>query len=226
MRTVFGLFGSLLLLACLVEPAAADGMHPLNGGGGSFTFAPTPPQMQFHGFMGQDRFVPQRVLRGQALTRQFFLVNPGPVPPLNGTIVPPFSVGSAVNIDRFDNRLFIRKHRFAFGHDRFHQFHRFNRFPGVFPVQPFVFLEEGPNQVVILGNDSEEESDLEATAPEAPPVAPAKPTWRSGKSALTGTLEKPRVIVVSPAPESGSVQIFAPSNKPVHAPQVVEVPAQ
>jgi hypothetical protein len=224
MRTIFGLFGSLLLLGCLAAPAEADGMHPLNGGGGSFMFAPTPPQMQFHGFMGQDRFVPQRVLRGQALTRQFFLVNPGPVPPLNGTIVPPFSVGSAVNIDRFDNRLFIRKHRFAFGHDRFHQFHRF---PGVFPVQPFVFLEEVPNQVVILDNPGVvDEPDFEAAAPESPVIAPAKPTWRSGKSALTGTLEKPRVIVVSPAPESGSVQIFAPSNKPVHAPQVVEVPAQ
>jgi hypothetical protein len=219
MRTALAALSLLGCIAAFAAPAAADGMRPLRGGS-AFMFAPTPPL--FHGFSGQNRFIPHRFPQ-----RQFF-VNPGPVPPLNGTIVPPFSVGGTVTtIDRFHDPFFFRRHRFAFEHDRFHQFHRFHQFPGVFPVAPFVFFEEVPNQVqVFVDPNAVDEADVEDTAPEAPVIAPAKPTWRSGNSALTGTLEKPRVIIVSPAKESGSVQIFAPSAPSGHAAQVVQVPPQ
>jgi hypothetical protein len=224
MRAVLRLFGSLLLLSCLAVPAAADGMRPLGGGAAPFMFAPTPPRPQFHGSMGQNRPIPRHILQGQ-VTRQFF-VNPGPVPPLNGTIVPPFSVGGTVTgIDRFHNPVFFGKRRFVVGDDRFHRFHRFRRFPGVFPVVPFGFFEDVPDQVVVFADTNPEvDSGLEATTAEASVIPPAKPTWRSGKSALTGTLENPRVIVISPAQQSTNAQILTPSTRPMHAPQVVEVP--
>jgi len=219
MRTAFAALALFGFIAALSAPAAADGMEPL-GGGSAFMFAPTPPH--FPAFVGQSRFIPHRFAQPQ------FFVNPGPVPPLNGTIVPPFSVGGTVtSFDRFHDPFFFRRLRFAFEHDRFDRFHRFHRFPGVFPVAPFVFFEEVPSQVeVFVDPNAAEEADVEDTPPEAPVIAPAKPTWRSGKPALTGTLEKPRVIVVSPTQQSGSVQIFAPSPPSGHAAQVVEVPPQ
>jgi hypothetical protein len=185
-------------------------------------FAPTPPQ--FHGFVGgfigQNRFFPRR---------QFFM-NPGPVPPLDGTIVPPFSAGGVVTgLDRFHDPFFFRRHRFAFEHDRFHRFRRFDEFLGVFPVAPapFFFFEEAPSETeVFVDPNAADEAVLEDNPPEAPVVAPAKPSWRSGKPALTGTLEKPRVIVVSPTEGSGGVEIFAPSPPSGHGAQMVEVPPQ
>jgi len=220
MRAVFRLFGFLLFLASLATPAAADGMRPLSGGSSPFMGAPAMPHMQFRGFIGQNRFIPQHFPQGRSL------VNPGPVPPLNGTIVPPFSVGSmATNFDRFHDPFFFRRHRFAFEHDRFHRFHRFHAFPAVFPVAPFVFLEEVPNQNEVFDPNGEDGADVESTAPDASVAPPAKPTWRSGKSVLTGTPEKPRVIVVSPAQEPGSVQIFAPSGgSSTQTSQIVEIP--
>ena len=142
--------------------------------------------------------------------------------------MPPFSAGSSLTaVDRFHDPFFLTRHRFAFAHDRFHRFHRFHQFPGVFPVAPFFFFEEAPNQVeLFVDPNAEDDANSEANAPQAPVIAPAKPTWRSGKPALTGTLEKPHVIIVSPAKESGSVQIFAPSAPSAHVAQVVEVPNQ
>src|SRR5262245_21279767 len=108
MRAVLRLFGSLLLLSCLAVPAAADGMRPLGGGAAPFMFATTSPRPQFQGSMGQNRPIPLHILQGQ------FFVNPGPVPPLNGTIVPPFSVGGTVTgIDWFHNPIFFGKRRFV-----------------------------------------------------------------------------------------------------------------
>ena len=223
MRALFGLFGSLLLLACLVGPAEADGMRPTNGGRGSSMFAATPPPLRFQvPMIGHGRpFIPDRIVRGQALTRHFIIMNPGPVPPLTGTIVPPFSVGDAVH-----DRRFMREHRFAFvvfpGH---HHLDRFHRFQGAFTTAPFSMLEtELPDQVEILGDADEAGTSVaEANLPDAP-ARPAEPTWRSGQPVLTGTLEEPRVIVVNPARESQNVRIFTPSTGP--APQIVEVPAQ
>lgn len=243
MRTLFGWFGLLLLLACLAAPAEADGMRPLNGGRSSSMFAPARPLLRFHGPMiGHDRpFIPRRVVRRQALTRQFTIVNPGPVPPLTGTIVPPFSVGGTVhtNIVGLGNRLVIRKHRFASGtfpgHDKRDRFHRFHR---GFPVVPFFLFGEMdfPDQIEMPGGTGEEAgtSVVEATPPSAPAQSVARsagPTWRSGRSVLTGTLEKPQIIFVSPVHESRTVRIFAPSNEQqgkagAPAPQMVEIPAQ
>ena len=177
----------------------------------------------FHGFSGQNRFI--RTASAASVLRE------------------PWSCAAAQWNDRaaffggrhsrqlrsivFTIPSSLRRHRFAFEHDRFHQFHRFHQFPGVFPVAPFVFFEEVPNQVqVFVDPNAVDEADVEDTAPEAPVIAPPKPTWRSGNSALTGTLEKPRVIIVSPAKKSGSVQIFAPSAPSGHGAQVVEVPNQ
>lgn len=243
MRTLFGWFGLLLLLSCLAAPAEADGMRPLNGGRSPFMFAPARPLLRFHGPMiGHSRpFIPRGVVRRQALTHQFTIVNPGPVPPLTGTIVPPLSVGGTVhtNIVGLGNRLVIRKHRFAFGtfpgHDKRDRFHRFH---GGFPAETFFLLGEMdfPDQVEMLGDTGEEArtSDVVATPPSAPVQSVARsagPTWRSGRSVLTGTLEQPQIIFVSPARESRKVRIFVPSSEQqgkavAPAPQVVEVPAQ
>jgi hypothetical protein len=221
MRTLFGLFGSLLLLTCLAMPAEADGMRPLNGSRSPFMFAPTPSHLRFSGPMiGHDH-----PFRGQAFTRPFTMVNPGPVPPFAGTIVPPFSVGGTVhpNIAMFP------------GHDQRDRFHRFHR---GFPAEPFFLPGETdfPDQVEMPGDTGEEARtpDVEATSPSAPDqsvAGPAAPTWRSGRSVLTGTLEEPHIILVGPARESREVRIFTPSSEQqgksgAPAPQIVEVPAQ
>jgi hypothetical protein len=233
MRTLFELFGSLLLLACLVAPAEADGMRPLNGGRGSFMFSPASPILRFHGpLIGHGRpSNPHRIVQGPGLKRQFIIVNPGPVPPLTGTIVPPFSVGGVhMHIVGLDDRLFIRKHRSAIG--MFPGDHRRDRFHGGFPAEPFFLLETTlPDETKMFGDGGEDAgaSLVEATSPDAPiqgVAGPAEPTWRSGRSVLTGTLEEPQVIVVNPAGESRNVRIFTPSTDPAHAPQIVEVPAQ
>jgi hypothetical protein len=219
MRTLFKLLGSLVLLAVLATPAGADGMRPLNGGRGSIMLAPTPPLLRFHGQTTEHdhQFIRRHIARGQA--RQFIIVNPGPVPPLTGTIVPPFTVGHTVH------------HRFAFG--RFPMDHRrghFHRFHQGFPVGPFILLET-PAQTEMFGDVGEGagNSVAEASSTEAPAqsaAAAAKPMWRSGQSVLTGTLEEPRVIVVNPSRDSRNVRIFAPSTELMRAPQIVEVPAQ
>ena len=232
MRTVSGIFGSLLLLTCLAIPAAADGMRPL-GGGSPFMSAPTPPRMQFHNpAMSHGRVMSGGVFRQQP----FIIVNPGPVPPLTGTTVPPLSVGNAVNgtIAGFGNNLVIGKRRFVLGtlpddHQRghFRRFHRFHRFQrGFFPVVPFAFFDtQSPDQVVIVGDVAEYAgTDIETPAPETSAIPPAKPTWRSGKSVLTGTLDQPRVIVASPSSASEKSQKPASGSEPKRIPQIVEVP--
>ena len=57
MRTALAALSLLGCIAAFAAPAAADGMRPLRGGS-AFMFAPTPPL--FHGFSGQNRFIPHR----------------------------------------------------------------------------------------------------------------------------------------------------------------------
>jgi hypothetical protein len=229
MRTLYGFFASLLLLACLGTSAEADRMRQHNGGRSSL-FAPAP----FGLMIGHNRpSIPRHVLRGQAFTRKLTIMNPGPVPPLTGITVPPFSVGGTVHTDMigFGERRTFRKHHFrhqAFlGHGRNHRFHRFH---GGFPAEPFFLFAEMhfPDQVEIL--DVTEEAPVVAAALPSAPVhsvaGPATPTWRSGRSVLTGTLEEPQIIFVSPARESRRVRIFAPSGERAPTPQIAEVPAQ
>lgn len=216
-------------------------MRPLNGGHSPFMFAPARPLLRFPGpRVGHDRpIISRRVIRGQALAHQFTIVNPGPVPPLTGAIVPPFSVGGTVhtNIVGLGNRLVVRKHRFAFGtfpgHDKRDRFHRFH---GGFPIVPLFLLGEMDFQVEMPGHtDEEARAPVVAAIPPSAPVQSvtrsAGPTWRSGRSVLTGTLEEPQIIFVSPARESRKVRIFAPSSEQqgkagAPAPQMVEVPAE
>lgn len=206
-------------------------------------FAPARPHLRLHGAMiGHDRpLVSRRAIRGQAFTRQFVVVNPGPVPPLTGTIVPPFSVGRSVHADivGLDIRLFIRKHRFVFGttfhgHGKRHHVHRFH---GGFPVEAFLLLNgiDFPDQVEVsrdVGTDPG--TPIVRVTPPSASVQkmprPAVPTWRTGRSALTGTLERPQVTFVSPVRESREIRIFAPGNDQdkadAPAPPVIEGPAQ
>ena len=241
MRTLIGWIGLLLVLACLATPAEADRMRPLNGDRSSFMVAPARPHLRFHGArIGHDRsFVSRRAIRGQAFTRQVVVVNPGPVPPLTGTIVPRFSVGRTVHttIVGLDNRLFIRKHRFAFGtfhgHDKRHHFRRFH---GGFPVETVLLLNaiDFPDRVEVSRDMDVDPGTLIVLV--TPPSAPAQkvarstgPTWRSGRSVLTGTLERPQITFVSPVRDSKEVRIFAPSSEQDKAnappPPTVEGPA-
>jgi hypothetical protein len=192
--------------------------------------------------IGHDRpFFPRGTVRGQALARHFIIVNPGPVPPFTGTIVPPFSAGGTVhtNIVGSGDRLVIRSHRFALGmfpdHDQRHRFHRFR---GRLQVERLILGGETelPDQVETPGDTREEvwTPAVEATPPNVPlqsAAGPAAPTWRSGRLVLTGTLEAPHIIFVGPARESSDVPIFTPGSEPqgkarAPAAQIVEVPTQ
>ena len=220
MRTLFGLFGSLFLFACLAAPAEADGLRPSNGGPSPFMFAPAPRVPRDPGPMLEH----DHPFRGQAPSRPFAIVNPGPVPPLTGTIVPPFSVGGTVhpNIAMFP------------GHDQRDHFHRFDR---SFPAEPFSLPGETdfPDQVGIPGDTGQEAGtpDVAGTPPSAPEqgvIGPATPTCRSGRSVLTGTLQEPHIISMGPPRESRDVRLFTPSERQGKAcppaPQMVEVPAR
>src|SRR5262245_61810008 len=98
MRPLPGLFASLALLACLAAPAAADqlrfatgGMRPLIVTTPRAVLVPGPIVIPHHSFRSSP------FVQGQVILRQTPVINPpnpGPVPPLTGTIVPPFS-GSA-----------------------------------------------------------------------------------------------------------------------------------
>ena len=205
------LLGSLLLLAHLATPAEADGMRPLNGVHSPFMFQSP--------MIGHDHlFIPRHVVRRQALMPQFTTMNPGPVPPLTGTIVPPFSVGGMVGTFRNQRNRFLHFHR-------------------GFPGEPLFFLGERElqDQAEMPGDTGEESGGavVEATPPNIPDqsvAGPVAPTRRSGQSVLTGTLDEPQIIFVSPARESTDVRIFAPSGEQhgaanAPAPQIVEVPA-
>lgn len=74
MRMILALMAGMALAAALPEAAAANGTRPFRGGGQSFMFAPSPSHLLFHGFAGQNWFIPHRFAQPQ------FLVNPGPVP--------------------------------------------------------------------------------------------------------------------------------------------------
>jgi hypothetical protein len=229
MRMLLGFFGSLLLLACLGTSADADRMRHHNDGRSSM-FAPAP-----HGpALGPDRrSISRHVLRRQAVTRPFRIGNPGPVPPLTGTTVPPFSVGGTRHTDiiGFKERRHLGKHHFrhqAFlGHGRNHRFHRFH---GGVPAELFFLFAEthSQGQVEIFVDAGKAPND-EAAVPSAPVgsvAGPATPTWRSGRSVLTGTLEQPQIIFVNPERESRQVRIFAPSGERASVQQIVEAPAQ
>ena len=66
-----------------------------------------------------------------------------------------------------------------------------------------------------------------APPPPPPPPSPAAPTRRSGRPVLTGTLEAPQIIFVSPARDSKETKVFAPQGKAdTSGPQVVQLPTQ
>ena len=212
MRTLFGWFGSLLLLACLAAPAVADGMRPLNGGRSPFMFAPAPPLLRFHGPMiGHERpLIPRRVLRGQALTRQFATVNPGPVPPFSGTIVPPFILGAPINssIVVIGNRLFIGSNGFLFDiSSRDFIRGRLNSFFG----NGFTGGSGGQSNFIVGATDR-------FAVPAPVPVVTTSPV-------------KAQIIVLNPSPAADKVRIFSPTNAPQGSgnppgPRIAEIPAQ
>ncbi len=179
MRALFGSLAALFLLAFAAAPADAgqsgSAQKMRNFASSQRGFGQFHPSLKNH---------PKSVHRAFRKASPLFF-NPGPVPPLSGTIVPPlrgtivppFAIGAP-----------IIGHRFFGKGDRFHR--RNGRFHTFFATG---FIDDSPRQTIII---------VERYAvPVALPPAPSPPV-------------KAQIIDLDPSPEAGKVQIFTPGNAP------------
>ena len=230
------LLAAVLILACMAAPADAARLrshgisfthHTGSFSGstsGGFSVSPHKTRVFFDDFGNNGFFFSHRTGRS-FFFRRLVVLNPGPVPPFNGTnqffsgtIVPPFTIGTPINsffVPQFfvfrNNSLFSRNSNFNFGF--FSSGFRTGRFNSFFaPVG--LTGGSGNSTIILLTNPS-------------PSVIPA--SFPIGASPVSAA--KAQIVVLHRWPEAGKVKVFAPTSSAQasgsrSAMQIAEVPAQ
>ena len=229
------LLSAALVLACLAAPAEAARIrsHGLSfthhtgffsgSTSGGFSVSPHKTRVFLGDFTSSGFFFPRGTGRDFFFRRDLFfrrvvVLNPGPVPPFNGsnqlfsgTIVPPFTIGTPIN-SFFVPRFFVtRNNGFTFGF--FSNGFRDGRFNDFFaPVG--LTGGSGNATVILLVNPTTAVIPTSAQLAASPASSP-----------------KPQIVVLHAWSGTNKVKIFSPSRSAQTggsgtAMQIAEVPAQ